>query len=187
MFSLRVDDDIELALPMDRHAGPIFELINGERERFARWLPMLPASAEEQATTFRRRRESIAAGTYYSFVILVGGEPAGTIGMGPLVDFTAELGYLLGSRFEGRGIVTRSLATVIGRAISDLGVHRFEIYCDPRNERSRAVPRRLGFQYEGTLREMVLVAGRYRDQELHALLASEWRGWESTRASGDFP
>lgn len=165
-------------MPMDRHARPVYELIDSERDRFARWLPALPESVEEQAVLFRRRRESIAAGTYYSFVIMVNGEAAGTIGMGPLTDSTAELGYLLGSRFEGRGIVTRSVAIVIERAITDLEVHRFEIYCDPRNDRSRAIPRRLGFQYEGTLRQATLVEGRYQDQELHALLASEWRGAE---------
>lgn len=175
MYSVRVDDAIELAMPMDYHAGPVYAIIDSERDRLARWLPGLPASAEEQVALFRRRRDSIAAGTFYSFVITVRGEAAGTIGMGPLTESTAELGYLLAARFEGRGIVTRSIATLIDRAIEGLAVHRFEIYCDPANRRSRAIARRLGFRHEGTLRQVARVDGGYRDQELHALLSPEWR------------
>jgi RimJ/RimL family protein N-acetyltransferase len=39
------------------------------------------------------------------------------------------------------------------------GIERIEIHCDPRNERSAAVPRRLGFVHEATLR------GRLRDHD----------------------
>ena len=47
MYGLRVDDRIHLALPMDRHAAPVFELIDAERQ----WLTDLPRTVEEQKGT----------------------------------------------------------------------------------------------------------------------------------------
>jgi ribosomal-protein-serine acetyltransferase len=182
MYSLRVDDRIRLALPMDRHAAPVFELIDAERERLARWLTDLPRTVEEQKAQFRQRREALGPGSAYSFVIEVDGAPAGTLGLGcnPYGNPTAELGYLLASRYEGQGIVTRSLSTLIDVAIAELGIHRFQIRCVTGNQRSRAVPERLGFSHEGTLRDDALIGGILYDRELYALLAPDW----STGARG---
>jgi ribosomal-protein-serine acetyltransferase len=175
MFGLLVDDEIRLAMPLDRHAAPIYALIEAERDRLERWLPMIAEmrSVEQQREHNRKRRLAIADGSLYSFVIEVGGVPAGTIGMEPDLT-TAELGYMLGSRFEGRGIVTRSLAALITVAIADLAIHRFEIQCAPDNERSKAVAARLGFAYEGTRHQSARVADGWQDAEVHVLFAPDW-------------
>jgi ribosomal-protein-serine acetyltransferase len=177
MFSLRVDDQIQLALPMDHHAQPVFDLIDAERDRFARWLTDLPHSVEEQAAQFRQRREALGPGTAYSFVIEVDGTPAGVLGLGrnPYGNPSGELGYLLASRYEGHGIITRSLTVVIDKAIAELGIHRFQIRCVSSNHRSRAVPLRLGFRHEGTLRDDAMIGNVLYDRELYALLAPDWK------------
>jgi ribosomal-protein-serine acetyltransferase len=175
VFGLTVDDEIRLAMPLDRHAEPVFELIDSERDRLLLWLPELAEvrSVGDQREKYRRRRLSIADGSYYSFVIEVHGEVAGTIGLEP-DGGCAELGYMLASRFERRGIVTRSLKALIDVAIAELGIHRFEIRCAPDNRRSIAVAARLGFKYEGTLRQSTRVGDAWQDAEIHALLAPEW-------------
>jgi hypothetical protein len=52
---------------------------------------------------------------------------------------------------------------------------RVEVFCDPRNERSAAVARRVGFVHEGTLRQRILgVDGRPRDSHVFALTPADW-------------
>ena len=51
---------------------------------------------------------------------------------------------------------------------------RVQINCNVDNSRSRAIPEKLGFSYEGTLREGELLRGELRDQVVYSLLKREW-------------
>jgi ribosomal-protein-serine acetyltransferase len=53
----------------------------------------------------------------------------------------------------------------------DLGLNRVVVNCAVDNTRSRAIPERLGFNLEATLRERE-VGGK--DQIVYSLLRSEW-------------
>jgi ribosomal-protein-serine acetyltransferase len=46
------------------------------------------------------------------------------------------------------------------------------------NRRSRAIPERLGFRQEGTLRQAELVDARYLDSVMYSMLAADWRAAE---------
>ncbi len=58
-------------------------------------------------------------------------------------------------------------------AFDEWNLHRIEIHCAPANHRSRAIPERLGFREEATLRETELVGGRYLDSVVYGLLEGE--------------
>lgn len=63
-----------------------------------------------------------------------------------------EIGYWIRTRFEGRGFVTEAVALIAAFAFEALQAQRVRIRCDAENARSAAVPRRLGFVHEATLR-----------------------------------
>jgi ribosomal-protein-serine acetyltransferase len=63
-----------------------------------------------------------------------------------------EIGYWIRNGFEGRGFVTEASALLATLAFESLGAQRVRIRCDAQNARSAAVPRRLGFVHEATLR-----------------------------------
>ncbi|MGH3341435.1 MAG: GNAT family N-acetyltransferase [Carbonactinosporaceae bacterium] len=178
MYRERLDDDVELAFPLVSDAQPLFELVDRERERLRVWLswPDNVRSADDQRAFLSGARKDAAAGRCYPHLIRVEGSPAGLLAL-EVDEFGAvgEVGYWLGSRYEGRGIVTRGVSAVLERAFGRLGLHRVEIKVAPDNVRSRAVPQRLGFTREGVLREAQRTSdGDYRDLELWSVLATEW-------------
>jgi RimJ/RimL family protein N-acetyltransferase len=62
-------------------------------------------------------------------------------------------------------------------------VARVEIQCDPKNVRSLAVPRKLGFVHEATLRQRKVAAGGgRRDSMIWTLLADEFRNSAAVEA-----
>ncbi len=63
-----------------------------------------------------------------------------------------EIGYWLRTSCAGRGYMTEAAAALTALAFDAFGARRVEIRCDPRNARSAAVARRLGFEHEGTIR-----------------------------------
>lgn len=89
---------------------------------------------------------------------------------------SAEIGYWLGEAFQGQGLATNACRTMICHAFDAVGLNRLQINVQPGNIRSRAIPQRLGFQYEGTTRQAEIVNGYRVDLEVYGLLHSEWKG-----------
>ncbi|HEX7123676.1 MAG TPA: GNAT family N-acetyltransferase [Gemmatimonadaceae bacterium] len=57
-----------------------------------------------------------------------------------------EIGYWLRADVTGQGLATEAARAMLGVAASVAGMRSVEIRCDVRNERSAAIPRRLGFE-----------------------------------------
>ncbi len=80
-----------------------------------------------------------------------------------------EIGYFVRSRFAGQGYITEAVRGITRFAFETLGARRVEIHCDARNERSRRVAERAGFELEATLRNhAVAVDGELRDTLIYA-------------------
>jgi RimJ/RimL family protein N-acetyltransferase len=63
-----------------------------------------------------------------------------------------EIGYWVRTSYARQGYITEAVAGLTDFAFGILGAKRVEIRCDARNARSAAVPERLGFVHEATLR-----------------------------------
>lgn len=81
----------------------------------------------------------------------------------------AEIGYWITGQAEGQGFISEAVG-LLEQELFRLGFHRIEIRCDPLNQRSSAVPKRLGYGLEGVLKEHAIVNGRRRDIEVWAKL-----------------
>lgn len=83
-----------------------------------------------------------------------------------------ELGADLHRDYWGQGIVTEVTSRLIDCAFSDLGVNRIEIRCHPGNTGSVRIAEKLGFAFEGLLRQYVFVPGKgLVDEAVYSLLA----------------
>ncbi len=84
------------------------------------------------------------------------------------------LGYWLDVQWQGRGIMTSSIRSVIEYAFTQWNINRIEARCASENIRSRAIPQRLGFVEEGVMHQGEWVGGRYTDQVIYALLREKY-------------
>jgi len=177
MFPLRVDEDTELELVDQGHVDELQQVIERNLDHLRPWIPWARQNASREGLaafvdlSLRRRAEG------YGFYAAIRhrGQIAGTVGLDiDQRDRTGEIGYWLDRDLEGRGLVTKSVAAVMERRFGELALHRIEIRCAPGNARSRAVPERLGFLEEGTLRDAEhLGEGEYHDLVIYGRLATD--------------
>ena len=93
----------------------------------------------------------------YCWCIVLKDESPEPIGMISAVSMNEEvdsvqIGYCLGRKFWGRGIMTEALDLVIHFFFDLVGAQRIEARHDVNNPASGAVMRKCGMVYEGTLR-----------------------------------
>jgi ribosomal-protein-alanine N-acetyltransferase len=87
---------------------------------------------------------------------------------------TAELGYAIRRDRWGLGYATEASATMLTFGFEKLDMHRIQAACGPENLASQRVLSKLGFLYEGRMRDHVFTNGAWRDSLLYSLLDSEW-------------
>lgn len=92
------------------------------------------------------------------------------------VNRKAEIGYWIAKEFEGKGIITAACRKLITYAFEELELNRVAICAAVGNEKSRAVPERLGFLEEGRARDGLYVNGMHHDLVYYSLLKREWEG-----------
>jgi RimJ/RimL family protein N-acetyltransferase len=86
-----------------------------------------------------------------------------------------EVGNVLFSPpLQGTTAATEAMYLMARHAFEALGVRRYEWKCHDLNAPSKRAAVRLGFTYEGTFRQHMIVKGRSRDTAWFAMLDTEW-------------
>ncbi|WP_445989591.1 GNAT family N-acetyltransferase [Chromobacterium haemolyticum] len=169
---------VSLSAPELSDAPALFALINANRDALRPWMPWEPLTRSEADS--RAFLESAAVGRQigkaYTWLVLRGGELAGVCDLHAIdaLNGHAFVGYWLDSRQVGQGVMQAALRLLLAEAFGPLGLHRVAIDAAADNRRGCAVAERLGFRYEGVLREYLLLQGRYCDARQYSLLAHEW-------------
>lgn len=86
----------------------------------------------------------------------------------------AKLGYAVAADRWRKGYATDAVRTLTTYAFDTLGLHRVTAAIGPDNHSSLRLIERLGFTYEGRLRDHVYTNGAWRDSLLYSVLAHEW-------------
>lgn len=86
----------------------------------------------------------------------------------------AEITYVVAREWWSKGVATEAAAAVIGFGFEELGLNRIEAHCLPEHAASQRVMAKLGMQFEGILREHVLLKGRFVDLAVYAVLRGDW-------------
>ena len=88
----------------------------------------------------------------------------------------AETGYDLNRACWGRGFMTEAMSAILTYGFAELGLHRVEAIIDIANERSKSLLLKLGFTYEGNLRQRYSLRDHFEDEHYFGLLKDEWHG-----------
>lgn len=112
----------------------------------------------------------------FAFAITVDNKVVGSIGVfrqGNIHRLTAELGYYIAEEYWGRGIMTEAVKQTCEYVFDKSDIIR--IYAEPfaYNIASCRVLEKVGFQYEGTLRNNAVKNGKIIDMKMYSLLKAE--------------
>lgn len=99
----------------------------------------------------------------------------GRIAMDPHQQRAATFGFALRPDAWGVGYGLETVRLLLGLGFDDLGLHRVWGARSPLNEASAKTMTAAGMVEEGTIREHILKASRWRDSVVHAILDREWR------------
>lgn len=156
MNTLCVFDKTELCPIQYSDSEDIFNAIDSQRDYLGEWLPFVVCTNDIGFT--KSYVDSILKKKDFdspTFTIRQNGAFAGMIGLKDtdMVNKKTEIGYWLCRQYQGQGIVTRSVEKLCDVAFNNLGLNRVQIKCAVGNHRSSAIPKRLGFVFEGIERD----------------------------------
>lgn len=152
------------------------------------WARAEPQPLAEKVALLRRFRSQFDLGREFVYGILGRDERQALGGTGLHTrsgDDSLEIGYWIRASEVGRGLATETTAALTRVAFEVCGVDRVDIRVDPENAASLAIPRRLGFGEEATLRRRLPAHedGVPRDLTLFSLFRHELGGSPASSAA----
>jgi RimJ/RimL family protein N-acetyltransferase len=143
------------------------------------WAHAYPQPLEDTVALLRGFRGRFDLGKDFAYGIFSPDESEvlGGTGLHPRGgEGSFEIGYWVRADESGRGLGTEATAALTRIAFELCGAERVDIRCDPANAASRAIPRKLGYTEEGTLRRRLHgPAGdpRRRDAVIYSMFEGE--------------
>jgi ribosomal-protein-serine acetyltransferase len=177
--TLHVRPQLDLLRPELPYARPLYRLIDRSRAELEPWMEWVKQIHTEKdvhrflfdAIRFNEGQQRC------TFLVRADQQIAGRVSLVRIEwdHHRAELGYWLGSSFQGRGLATQSCRRLLSYAFEELCLNRIALRSTQDNQRSIALAHRLGFTAEGQLREALLKEEAYQHLQLFSLLRREWK------------
>jgi RimJ/RimL family protein N-acetyltransferase len=181
-------------LDADAHADALFAANAADPE--GRMWTYLPYGPFASAPDYRKWVEQVQPGDdpqFFAIAERATGRPLGVasyLRIDPAMG-VIEVGHLAFSpALQRTPVATEAMYLMARRAFDELGYRRYEWKCDSLNAPSRRAAERLGFRYEGTFRQAVVIKGRNRDNAWFSITDREWpalrAGFEDWLAPDNF-
>ncbi len=169
-------DRLLVRMPKSGDGKVVFDAIQASINELREWLPFAQKDQTEQNTEVNIREAQLRFLKREDLRLLIflkeTNQFIGSSGLhNPNWDVPKfEIGYWLDTRFCGKGYMTEAVQGISEYAFTELKARRLEIRCDTLNVKSRAIPERLGFYLEGTLRneDISVDRNKLRDTYIYA-------------------
>lgn len=150
---LQINDlDVQLVLPQVEQAAELYQAVARDRENLGKWLPWAykMKSAHDEANFIKQIQAKMKRQSILVLTILVNKQPSGMIDLHNLIpNKKAEIGYWLSSKYQGHGIVTKSVTALCQHAFSEFNLHYIDLLVAVGNDKSANVAKRCGFKLMG--------------------------------------
>jgi len=141
------------------------EAVDSSLEHLRPWMPWArdePQTLPQKVQLLRAFRGQFDRGENFVYGLFSADESevVGGSGLHPRAGdcISLEIGYWIRASAIGRGYATEASAALARVGFEVCGADRIDIRVDPANERSAAVPRKLGFVEEARLRRRLISA-----------------------------
>lgn len=141
-----------------KDAAILKSTIDESKDHLLKWMAWAkhePEDLNKKIERIRKRRIQFDMDEAYHFAILLKDSERfiGSISLMRRVGADAfEIGYWLHVNFVHNGYITEAASALIKIAFELYNTERIEVHCDEQNLSSAAVPRKLGFNHEATVR-----------------------------------
>ena len=139
------------------------EAVDSSLEHLRPWMPWArdePQTLPQKVQLLRAFRSQFDRGENFVYGLFSADESevVGGSGLHPRAgdSISLEIGYWIRASAVGRGYATEASAALARVGLEVCGADRIDIRVDPANERSAAVPRKLGFVEEARLRRRLI-------------------------------
>ncbi len=145
-------------------------------QKHIKWVPC--ATLESTNEFIKMHLENYdSKSDFYAWGIEQDGEIIGSIGAFDIDDYieSCEIGYSLGYKYWGQGLITEAVKAVVEYLLTDVGFNRIHASCHKDNVGSEKVMNKIGMHYEGKLREATKGQdNKLADLLLYAILKSDY-------------
>ncbi|EGU34297.1 GNAT family N-acetyltransferase [Vibrio scophthalmi] len=173
MFTVHIDNDIELALIEESLAAQYCALVSEQIDYLSQWLawPAFCQSEQDFRHFIQRSLHDYAEGQSLTCAILYQGKLVGNCSLNSIDhDLSrAKIGYWLAQNHTGKGIITRSVLKLIDLAFNHYQIHKVELAAAVDNLPSRKVAERTGMKLEGIITNSEKVGDRILDHAIYAI------------------
>jgi ribosomal-protein-alanine N-acetyltransferase len=140
-----------------------------------KYIPRPVATTLEEALAhIKMINDKIEANEGINWAITIKGNPKliGVIGHYRIQpeNHRCEIGYMILPQYNGQGLVTEAVKTVVAYGFDNLQMHSIEAIIDPNNKASERVLQKNGFIKEAHILENAYWDGKYWDTVIYSLL-----------------
>ncbi|CAM3878120.1 Putative ribosomal N-acetyltransferase YdaF [Vibrio aerogenes CECT 7868] len=177
-----VDDDIVIRTARVDDARMITKYFCHNKEFLRPWEPQRePGFFEHKGWTQKLMKleelRQLGLGYYILILDMPSNQMLGTISFSQMTRFPLYgcfVGYSLAEDAQGKGVMTRALKMACRYMFQVQKLHRISATYMPFNHRSEAVLKRVGFEYEGTAKDYLLINGKWQDHHITSLINQDW-------------
>lgn len=141
------------------------------------WLPRNPETNIDEYRQWVASVENALDPIHFAVIDKRTQRPVGSVSLMRIdaANGVMEVGHVHFSPLLSRTPMSTEAQWLLMRyAFETLGYRRYEWKCNSLNEPSRKAALRLGFQFEGQFRQLLVVKGHNRDTDWFSIIDSEW-------------
>ncbi|MDY4314301.1 MULTISPECIES: GNAT family N-acetyltransferase [Pectobacterium] len=169
LYELKPLPHLRLTIQEENDADALFSLIQQEKVRLRRTLPWPDSvkTVDDTRETIRANRKAFFDKTAAVYVIRWDDALAGIVSFNTIQDKEGVIGYWIAEAFEGKGIVSQAVSTLITAYTDASLVERSVIRASTANTRSNAVAQRLGFRFHHTEKDAEQIGETWFDHNIY--------------------